>query len=282
MILEYLFLERTEEESLYEIHEEYKSKGVSITIEDFGNDGAFIVQYEVQSNNEKDAILLTTLNNRIFLTHNPITLTNEASAHFNKRLYPLFNEFERKLRKFVYLSSTYKKVDEAEEIVKSIENLDFGKIYDKLFTDDDFVKDVIKRVNSAGKQNKFSKDEILNDINSYKEITLWQKLIGEEKESYISENFLDIKSFRNDIMHSHNISYNDYKLAVNMISKANKELDSEIGNFFGNENEIQINFEELSRIVSNALKAVTKPQDQTEAEIIVERVLKALSNENDG
>lgn len=45
-----------------------------------------------------------------------------------------------------------------------------------------------------------------------------------KKFTYISDHFGQLQKFRNDIMHAHNISYEDYKSSKKLVEKANLEL----------------------------------------------------------
>lgn len=69
---------------------------------------------------------------------------NESAAYFNKSLYPYFNEFERKLRKLLYLKSALQHDATASQNIKELESKDLGTIFELLFTDTQFIKDVKK------------------------------------------------------------------------------------------------------------------------------------------
>lgn len=227
MVQEYLFIEKI---NIDELPVANGDEGEWIVTREFGKDNSLIVAYHCGKENEKTAIRLSMLNEEIFSKFKPFVLTNEASAYFNKRLYPLFNEFERKLRKIIYLATTYTQNEEGKKVADSIEKDDFGKIFDKLFTDETFIKTVKSIVNDNGR-NHYSKAEILQKLHKQEENTLWDKLVGNDNVSSLTSNYLDVKSFRNDVMHAHNIDYKDYKIAKSLIKKINSELDVEIGRF---------------------------------------------------
>lgn len=255
MIQEYLFYDRTIEKKLSTYG--YDINSLMLYTDDFGKE-CLIARYETNSNNENDAKILSEINENLKGKYKFATLSNGASEYFNKSLFPLFNSFERKLRKLIYLASTYNEVHEASEIVENIENYDFGKIFDELFTDVKFVQKVKTIVNDKG-WNRYSKREIIKKLDQQTEDILWNKIVGDDNVSSLCSNFLDVKSFRNDVMHAHNITYKDYKLAKNLMTKINRELDVEIGRYL-NTDKVLLNLD-LSGFLAgleNIIKATKK------------------------
>lgn len=255
MIQEYLFYDRAIEKTLSTYG--YDINSLVLYTDDFGKE-CLIARYETNSNNENDAKILSEINENLKGKYEFATLSNGASEYFNKSLFPLFNSFERKLRKLIYLASTYNEVREASEIVENIENYDFGKIFDELFTDVKFVQKVKTIVNDKGR-NRYSKREIIKKLDQQTEDILWNKIVGDDNVSSLCSNFLDVKSFRNDVMHAHNITYKDYKLAKNLMTKINRELDVEIGRYL-NTDKVLLNLD-LSGFLAgleNIIKATKK------------------------
>ena len=70
----------------------------------------------------------------------PTVLINESLAYFNRKLFPYINEFERKLRKFLYLKSAIYTGEKRIENIRDLESKDLGEIFVLLFTDAEFVK----------------------------------------------------------------------------------------------------------------------------------------------
>lgn len=255
MIQEYLFYDRAIKKTLSTYG--YDINSLVLYTDDFGKE-CLIARYETNSNNENDAKILSEINENLKGKYKFATLSNGASEYFNKSLFPLFNSFERKLRKLIYLASTYNEVREASEIVENIENYDFGKIFDELFTDVKFVQKVKTIVNDKGR-NRYSKREIIKKLDQQTEDILWNKIVGDDNVSSLCSNFLDVKSFRNDVMHAHNITYKDYKLAKNLMTKINRELDVEIGRYL-NTDKVLLNLD-LSGFLAgleNIIKATKK------------------------
>lgn len=255
MIQEYLFYDRTIEKKLSTYG--YDNNSLMLYTNDFGKE-CLIARYETNSNNENDAKILSEINENLKEKYKFATLSNGASEYFNKSLFPLFNSFERKLRKLIYLASTYNEVSEASEIVENIENYDFGKIFDELFTDLNFVHMAKTIVNDKGR-NRYSKKEIIKKLDQQPEKILWDKIVGDDNVSSLCSNFLDVKSFRNDVMHAHNITYKDYKLAKNLMTKINSELDVEIGRYLDTDKVLlNLDLSGLLAGLENIIKATKK------------------------
>ncbi len=194
------------------------------------------VQREEPYNDDDMAKLLDDLSKRLGQHYKEqfVIVNSESAQHFCSKLYPLVVDFETKLRYALYISmSLYDSGNvnvesfmlELGKESKAIEEADFGEIYQSLFTDSDFfakIKDL-----SADKRKAMSKRDLIRTIQSFDESTLWQKMAGENY-SYIEENFLDIKCFRNDVMHNHLIDFERYEKAIKMIKKANDTLDRAI------------------------------------------------------
>lgn len=267
MVQEYLFLDSQNKEKVSGL----KYSKIECEIEDFGTKDAFIVRYTSEHDTERDAIELSKLNEDV-IACKPIVLTNGSSAYFNQRLYPLINEFERKLRKLVYIASTYNDIEEAKDMLNTMESMTFDEIYNRLFIDNKFVTNTTKIVNKAAKENKLTKDYIVEQLNSVEEEPIWEKLIGKYNLTCISENFIDIKNYRNDIMHAHNINYRDYSIAKTMIENANNELGLGISQYYINNDSVQT-FDISGAVaaikeLAKALKSVTINTEQYGAALL--------------
>lgn len=222
MIQEYLFIgtENLSDES------DLCIEGIVPEIEEIENSDCRIVKYTVGGGDEDSAKLLSAINEIVVDKYKPTVLTNESSAYFNKRLYPLFNEFERMLRKLIYLKSALYNKKEETKAIAHLETMTFNEIFEILFTDKNFMLKLKEKVND--KFYKFSSTSIAKLINELPENTLWSKLFEKGAVNNLEYNFDTIKTYRNEVMHAHNISYKNYKDAFKLIKATNAELDSEI------------------------------------------------------
>lgn len=213
--------ERAEEKA--DGKEDQKDLPPKITYKDFDRADFWIVRYEKSGNNESVAKQFSEISRRFCEEFSPTILTDESSEYFNKSLYPLINKFERCLRKLLYLKVALCNEEKLKKAVLLIEEKDFGNIYDILFVDHAFlkqVKDEIKELKTRA--------EIFDAIDRLRERTAWDILIGDSVLTIIKDNFDLLKEYRNDVMHAHNISYDRFKDIRKQFTKANSELEEQI------------------------------------------------------
>ena len=223
MIQEYLFINDTHREEI----EKYAPDKVVREIHDIDNSTCWIVTYSLPKENEDCAKVLSQINNYVVDNFKPTVLTNESSAYYNRKLYPHINEFERKLRKLLYLKSAIYHGEKKIDNIRDLEAKDLGVIFELLFTDAEFVKAVRTKVNE--KTWQFTKKEIIASIQKITEDTVWNNLLGAESVTSLSENFLAVKDYRNDVMHAHNIDTETFREAKKLFTSINEQLDAEIG-----------------------------------------------------
>ena len=84
---------------------------------------------------------------------------------------------------------------------KEIEEADFGEIYEVVFTDVD-LQGKVKEINGQ----KLTKADLIKKIESVEEHSLWEQIVGANY-NYIVEHFIEIKNYRNDVMHNHLLTY---------------------------------------------------------------------------
>ncbi len=225
MIQEYLFVNNTDTDK--EFIGKYKTDKVNIEIVEIEGSNCWIAIFEIMGENLTSAKILSQLNDDIIKKYYPIVLTNESSAYFNRALFPYMNELERKLRKLLYLKSALTPSDKGTDNIKDLESKDLGEIFAMLFSDPKFVQETKSAINN--KSWLFTKNEVLRAIEDIEERTLWANLMGSTAVDGLIKNHVSIRSYRNDVMHAHNISYKVYIKARNLIKRVNKQLDTEIG-----------------------------------------------------
>ena len=126
-------------EYLIETEEKAEAALSSITDSDMASskkrltESYFIVAIEMKSNSGDAAKKLSDINDNVIEVASPTVLSNGAAAYFNKTLFPLVNDFERKLRKLLYAASALKSGE--KDTIGKLEEQDFGTIFDTLFLD---------------------------------------------------------------------------------------------------------------------------------------------------
>lgn len=224
MIIEFLYKDNTYESIIDGINESLNFEENEITYKPIVQVGLNIFSFSKSGDNETTAKKLDEIKNQVFQLLDPdnmFVITDEVSSYFCQRLYPQMANFERRLRKVLYIASIKSNDEKAISVCRQIEQQEFAQIYQMLFSDAEYVMEAKKIVNS--KSPEFSKHDILKQLKDISESTLWNKLFNGQY-SYIPENFLDIKDGRNKVMHSRNISFDDYTSIKNNLEKSNRIL----------------------------------------------------------
>ena len=257
MINEYLFLSDEHRATV----EAYKPNGVIAEIFGIENTPLWVAAYSLASKNEDSAKKLSEVHTTI-TQYAPLVLSCESSEYYNRILFPLINELERKLRKLLYMAVSISDNDKAKENIKQLEEKDFGEIFDLLFIDQNFILDMRKRINADPKsefngKSKYSKEEIKSYLESLVEHTLWDTILGEKDVPTLRSRFRDVQTYRNDVMHAHNISKECFSKARYLFEKINKELESAIGKLIGApEDKPTAHKSEVNTAISSALAAM--------------------------
>lgn len=216
-------------------------------------------------------------------------INSESSQYFCSQLYPLVVSFETKLRYALYVSRALFENGsvnqqsfqyEVEKQKKSIEEIDFGQIYDAIFTDNTFKSRLLKDYSS-----NLTKAELIKRIQSLDENTVWHDIVGKEYD-FIEKHFLEIKDYRNHVMHNHLISFVDYQAAVNVLEKANAELDRAIRDKLIVNQSSYLNKVDIIEVVSGIIKflgiAALKLNEAADSEYTknIARALLAIRDRN--
>ena len=184
-------------------------------------------------------------------------ICSESSQYFCSQLYPIVVSFETKLRYALYISRALFENGsvnqqsfqyEIEKQKKSIEEIDFGQIYDAIFTDNTFKSRLLKDYSS-----NLTKAELIKRIQTLDENTVWHSIVGTEYD-FIEKHFLEIKDYRNHVMHNHLISFSEFQAAVNVLEKANAELDRAIRDKLIVNQSSYLNKVDIIEVVSGIIK----------------------------
>lgn len=233
MINEYLFLSNDNRATV----EAYRPDSISVDISNIEKTPLWTVTFSVPNKNEDSAKKLSEIHNMI-MQYAPLVLSCESSEYYNRILFPLINELERKLRKLLYLAASISDNTNAKESIKQLEEKDFGEIFDLLFIDQNFILNMKKRINADLKSefngmSKYSKEEIKGYLDSLEEHTLWDVILGEKYVPTLRSRFRDVQSYRNNVMHAHNITKDQFGKARYLFDKINIELNAAIGKLIG-------------------------------------------------
>lgn len=209
----------------------------------------YLLTLKVLDETEKGAEALSEYHIQIkqILLDNKITfriLLNESAQYFAKELFPLFCEFETKLRKFIQ-SAMFDINEEAEKIVLKkankfkggkgkisslngnfLEYADLGEIIDFLFANDDMYA-YLKELQQE--KRYISQEELIELIKNFENKRAWDKYFSEEfSDSILPEKIFKIKEYRNDTMHFHEIDFEMYCRAKETLKLVVSDIDKQI------------------------------------------------------
>lgn len=202
---------------------EYNPDGITHTVFSLDGEIGTYVSFIISGENRRSAKRLSEIDKYVTSTFDVITIENGCAAYCNKSLYPLISDFERNLRRFLYSFSSIHPDDKASKNIKGLEAMDFGSLFTMLFIDSAFMEQVKGEIKNRNK-DCFSKNEVLSYLKSIDENTMWDTYIGKEIAPTLRNNFLIVKEYRNDVMHSHNFGWDRYLAIHDMFTKINKEL----------------------------------------------------------
>lgn len=249
MIQEYLL----QDENIKKNISDYKPEKASIKLYQVEKGKCWYAQISVNGSDEQAARDLSDIDMYV-QEHFAVTLLrSDCSAYFTNKLYPLLSSFERTLRRLLYIFSAINNNDESAKNIKELEEKTIGQIFTILFIDDAFVsriKDRIKGVN----RDFFSKDYILKLISSVDEKTVWDSLMGDDIVPTLRKNFQEARSIRNNVMHAHNIHWNEYENSRKLLRKIIKEMDTALDDVSIKES-IATKKPSYNHTLSDALKA---------------------------
>ena len=211
---------------------DYKKRNINIPNTDVHIYEFECIDSEKNLDDEEKAKKLDQLSKRISDKYADLykIVSSESSQYFCEKIYPLIVKIETKLRYALYVSRALFEdgnVDKnsfkiGQKIKKEMEHPDFGEIYEAVFTDSD-LQGKVKEINGQ----KLTKADLIKKVESVEENTLWDQIVGANY-NYIVEHFLEIKNYRNDVMHNHLLTYKQYIREQKVLNSAIEEFDKVI------------------------------------------------------
>ena len=177
-------------------------------------------------------------------------LRDEASIAFANRLYPLVCEFETKLRKFLYIAlfdldesakklttnkikTAAQRFSKVEKVPQNnfLEDITLGEVFTLLFDNKEFLdaaKEETKRIENTISR-KATKKELIEVLEKIEEKTLWNELFCPSFSEFdLLSAHEKLFTIRNDVMHFHFISYEQYTKALKLLRETNNNLDTQL------------------------------------------------------
>lgn len=247
MIIEYISNKDTYRDKLKKLA---LPTSVDVRVRKANGQNYYVLRLKTETSSLEDAKLLSNARDMVeeLLKEDHVSfkiLLNGAAQLLVNELYPLMCEYETKLRKFIHL--TLFDISEAaqrivlEQLKKANKNIkvesfnrdfleyaDIGDIFAFLFANDNLYDDVDKyRKNQANRCA--TRAELIAYIQNSEKKTIWERFFVEEfADSILPETIWEIKNYRNDVMHFHNITYDTYEKALELVKQGIRDLDKQI------------------------------------------------------
>ncbi len=199
-------------------------KKIKIGFKDYQNNEYSIYTYSNEYNHVSTASALSAIRPYLSNGINIIIVKDDSSSFFAKKLYPLINDFEINLRSYIYIKNSLSNDNSNYFNIGKLNEKTLGELMDLLFLDSNLHINIKQLLN----KKYYTKGELINLINNNKDSILWDKLDVNSELSIIKEKNGEITKYRNDVMHMHFISYEDFKSAKTLFEEINELLEKSI------------------------------------------------------
>ena len=209
---------------------------------------------------------------------------DESSKYMSEKLFPYISKYERQLRYLIYL--TFINILGNEWVNKTIKNNKDIKLdsynpddilekltldeYDSFLFDDIYYYNPIETLESiteAINKEDFNSKNWKFILNSKKAYSIWNKYFKKNNLDYVKDYHKRIKKYRNKVMHSKNIGYDDFVELRSILKKTNKQLkvtidgikeykyeSVDINDILASLGSVMVKFQESSKKLYNTLK----------------------------
>lgn len=228
------------------------SEKISKEIRDLpGSDRFFIVEFSISGDSLDAASELSGIRgNKLFSDFR--LLDDDPSERFERDLFKQIALFERQLRKLITISLCPQRGCLDVDLVARLESLSFGDLFDALFIDDQFNTNAKKMINN--KSCRFEKLDLIQTLSGVEETSLWSKTFSDDEMPTVRKKHRLIQCYRNDVMHAHRMSSEVYRDARSLLRKVNEELDMEIARRLNSDIDIDIDYLQLAKNLSEAIE----------------------------
>lgn len=183
--------------------------------------GLLVVTFSTSKMGIDDAHALSKV--RSSIPDPKLAIFDEGNLYYGRRLYARLSEFEQKLRGVIRLRVI---LDDASEVKigNELELMAFGEYCSLFFGDAEFANQA--KMISAGKGYFNEKRYLLQLLEAIDYECLWDKHFDSSEMPTFREKHHDIRLLRNDVMHIHFITHEEYLHAEKLLKKASDELDA--------------------------------------------------------
>lgn len=184
----------------------------------------YFLTYRMLGNNLECAHQLSEFRDSLPSSNDARLIVDEPSIKYNEVLYKYMSEFEVKLRQALTLAICADEESFDNEFISEFDQKDLGDIYAKYLFNSDFADETQRYI----RNRHLNKTDAIEYLNSIDEGLPWDDLFDSEDLSTTRTKFSKIRNARNDVMHFHRISKNEYLAIKKLMMRAIGELDSYI------------------------------------------------------
>lgn len=218
------------------------------------NNGEYFVKiYVLEKENLQTAKVLNNINNELkrSILHKDyyiIQTYDESSKYLCDKTYPKLNEFERKIRRLIYLilikafgklwvqetindelkNKLKSKVHSTDTIIEqALQEMDINDLENFLFKPRYWfdIENVISNELSIKKIKELEKDEILKRLEKIQKCKLWDKYFSDIQITDLEEKIEDIRTLRNKVAHFKEITLDAYADGQKLLKSIIKDID---------------------------------------------------------
>lgn len=211
----------------------------------------YILEFELDGDSLSAAKKLAEIRDNI-LIHDLRLLDDDASERFERDLFKQIALFERRIRKLLTICLCSQEGHLDVDLVKKLEKLTFGDLFNTLFVDEQFNKEVKQAVNQ--RSSLFEKQELIKELSKIDENSLWMKTFSGDEMPSLQSGHKKLQDYRNDTMHAHRMTLDTYKEAIKLLRTINEELNRSIQRRL--ENTLSIDYAQLVESLSRTLETI--------------------------
>lgn len=226
----------------------------------------FIASISVDSNSIDAARVLSDLRDNVLEAcgSSSLMLEDGPSEKFEQVLYELISTFERRFRELLIVGICNEKHSLDDDLISKLGEKTLGELFVLVFTDPKFNKTVREMIKNS---RPYEKRDLVRLIGEATESSVWSHYFSDADLSTVAKEHDAIRIYRNDVMHAHKMTYQEYKNARMIVERANKEMSREIS-----ARSIHLDVANIAVRFSGLSESISKMMDQLDLSGITQSV----------
>jgi len=244
------------------------NKPIEKNVRQFSNQkDMFIASISVDSNSIDAAKMLSDLRDNTLEAcgNSSLILEDGPSKKFEQVLYEPISTFERRFRELLIVGICNEKNSLNDDLICKLGEKNLGELFVLIFTDSEYNRKIKEVVNKNSRP--YEKHDLIRRIGQVEENTVWSHYFSDADLSTVAKEHEAIRLYRNDVMHAHKMTYQEYKCARTIVEKANKEMSWEI-----NARSIHLDVTNIAASFSGLSESISKMMGQLDLRDITQSV----------